>query len=110
MDLFEIGLVYKKGSQLFIAVASDTLISCKHGKAVKKKPTTKYDVVRSVTVEQISANWGITLDAFDREVGKYLGPPETCAKTRPRGARRSTAGEEDYWRRSRTGRIARPRV
>jgi hypothetical protein len=110
MGQFEIGLIYKKSGRLHIAVDPDTLVSCKNGKASKIKPTSKYEVVRSISVEALTESWGITLDAFDKLVGAYLGPPEGCVKARPRGTRRTTQTEEDYWKRSRTGRIARPRL
>lgn len=110
MGLFEIGLVYRKGPQVFIAVDERTLITCKDGREVEVRPTTKYDVVRSMSVEEISDHWGVTLDEFDRLVGKHLGPPAGAVKSRPRGTRRKTEDEDDYWKRTRTGRIARPRL
>jgi hypothetical protein len=86
MGFFEIGLVYQKGPQIFIAVDERSLVTCKGGEEIMVRPTTKYGVVRSISVEEISESWSITLDEFDRLVGKYLGPPPAVAKSRPRGS------------------------
>ena len=110
MNLFEVGLVYQKANQLFLAVESGILVGFKNGEKVEVRPTTKYSVVRSISVEALSEHWGIGLDEFDAKIGEYLGPSPDSVKSRPRGQRRSTASEDDFWKRSRTGRIARPRA
>ena len=109
MGLFEVGLVYKKNGRFHIAVDSGTLISCRNGRTIEVRPTAKCEVVRSVSVEEISEQWKVTLREFDKLIGEFLSPPPG-AKTRPRGSRRSSQNEEDYWKRARTGRIARPRL
>lgn len=106
MPEFEIGVVYQKGSQLFVAVDASALISLKSGSPVMVRPTTQYKLIRNATVEDLCENWGVELDAFDNLMRSYLGPPAEAAKPRPRGTRRQTTDEDDYWRRHRTGRIA----
>jgi hypothetical protein len=106
---FEIGLVYQKGNRLFIAIDPSTLVSFRGGAAAKIRPNTQYGAVRSCSVEKLCEQWEITLDEFDAEMSQYLFPQQTT-KTRPRGQRRTKGKERDYWRRHRTGRIARPKL
>ncbi|MCJ2512151.1 MAG: hypothetical protein LN409_02200, partial [Candidatus Thermoplasmatota archaeon] len=47
--------------------------------------------------EEISEQWKVTLHEFDKMIGEFLAPPPG-AKTRPRGSRRSSQNEEDYWK------------
>ena len=110
MVKFEIGLVYKRNQRFYLAVSSDKLITRKNGKMVETKPSAQYDVVRSISVEVLSESWGLTLDQFDQTTKEHLSPLETVGKTRPRGTCRKTSSEDEYWRRSRTGRIASPRL
>ena len=124
---FEIGVVYHKDSRFYIAVDGSTLVSCKGGKVVKKKtvtkkrltckskggkvvkrsPTTPYNVLRSISVESLCERWGITLDQFDAMMADHLSPSTENIKPRPRGTRRCKDADDLYWRRYRTGRIAR---
>ena len=107
---FEIGVVYKKNGRFFIAVDPSTLVSCKGGKAVSLRPNTQYSVVRSISVEALCEHWDITLELFDVLMADRLGPPKVMVKTRPRGSRRKKDDDDEYWRRHRTGRIARPKL
>lgn len=105
---FEIGVIYRKNSRLFIAVEPGCLITFKNGKLVKIRPLTGYDPVRFVSVEDLCSKWGITLDQLDEVTARFLAPPTDGLKTRPRGdsPRRQRAKEEALWRELRTIRIA----
>jgi hypothetical protein len=103
---FEIGVVYKKHSKHFIAVATSTLVSCKGGNLYEVKPSTRYKAVRSISVEDLCESWNVSLRQFDTMMADYL-KPQGELKTRPRGPRVSKGDDEEYWRRHRTGRIAR---
>jgi|3_EtaG_2_1085321.scaffolds.fasta_scaffold20298_4 hypothetical protein len=105
MSEFEIGIAYRKGSRLFIAVDQATLITCKGGVATKVRPTTKYDFVRCISVEKICEHWDIDISTFDELMSKCLVPSQIEIKTRPRGSRRRKGAEEEYWRMQRISRI-----
>jgi hypothetical protein len=108
MANFEIGLVYRKGPNYFIAVDQSTLVCCALGETSFVRPHSGYDMVRSISVEELCEKWEIELDEFDVLMADYLKPPETDLKTRPRGSKRKKTDDDEYWRRHRTGRIARP--
>lgn len=108
MANFEIGLVYRKGPRFFIAVSPTTLVSCQDGIKEQIQPRDGYDMVRSISVEELCLKWEIELYEFDALMSAYLKPPETTLKTRPRGTKRRKTDDDEYWRRHRTGRIAKP--
>jgi len=108
---FEIGVVYKKGPRYFIAVSDALLVNGNKGLVSEVRPYgANYDTVRSISVEDICDHWDISLDQFDVLMSAYLTPPETEVKARPRGSRRKKDDDDEYWRRHRTGRIARPKL
>lgn len=107
---YEIGVVYSKGPRLFIAVDARTLVGCSKGKVSEIKPQSQYTVVRSISVEKLCEKWDISLREFDALMSDYMAPPQTAIKTRPRGTRRTKDDDEEYWKRHRTGRIARPQL
>jgi len=110
MVTFEIGIVYKKDSRLYIAVDSSTLVTVKKGVVTEVRPNTRYKAVRSIPVEGLCEHWGITLDRLDAAMADYFAPPQTAIKTRPRGVKLNKTEDDEYWRRHRTGRIARPKL
>ena len=110
MPGFEIGVVYKKGSKYFIAVDAKTLVTCGKGRAAEVRPSTRYDMVRKISVDDLCGHWGITLDQFDVLMCSYIAPSQETAKPRPRGSRRPREADEELWRRHRTGRIAKSRL
>jgi urease accessory protein UreF len=59
MTEFEIGVSYRKDSRYFLAVAANKLITFKQGKLVEVSPYSKYDVVRSISVDELCARWNI---------------------------------------------------
>ena len=96
---FEIGVVYRKNSRHFLAVDDKTLITFgKDGSLQEVKPYARYDVVRSISVEELCGVWGITLDRLDQATSSYLAPAAEGLKTRPRGSRRQRAADEFAWR------------
>jgi len=103
---FEVGVVYRKGSRHFLAVSESTLITFKNGRVHEVKPYARYEVVRSISVEELCSRWGISLDGLDEVTSKYLAPSAEGIKPRPRGSRRRRAADEWAWRDLRTIRIA----
>jgi hypothetical protein len=104
---FEIGVVYKKNSRYHLAVSDRTLITfTKTGKVQEVKPYAKYEVVRSISVEELCSLWGITLDQLDKATAKYLAPSTEGLKTRPRGSRRQRVADEFAWKSLRLIRLA----
>ena len=71
MTTFEIGIVYKKESRLYIAVNSSTLVNAKNCLVTEVRPHTKYKVVRSISVENLC-------DFFDGHE-----PPNVVVKPSP---------------------------
>ena len=110
MAKHEIGIVYQKNSRYFIAVGEMTLVNCEKGLVTEVRPYTKYDTVRTISVEDLCEKWDITLDQFDVLMSAYLTPESADVKPRPRGSRRKKSSDDEYWRRHRTGRIARPKL
>ncbi len=103
--LFEIGVVYRKGSRCFLAVSDRMLITIKGDEVQEIRPTSRYDVVRSISVQELCAMWGITLEHLDATVVRYLAPSQEAIKTRPRGSRRQRALDELRWRSQRLVRL-----
>ncbi len=103
---FEIGVVYRRGNRLFLAVQTDVLVTFKDGAAQQVRPQGKYEVVRSISVEELCARWQITLDVLDTTTAAYLAPATEGLKTRPRGSRRTRVADEFAWRNLRLTRLA----
>lgn len=103
--LFEIGVVYRKNSRYYLAVSERTLITFKGGEVQEIRPYARYDVVRSISVEELCGKWGITLDHLDGVTARYLAPSAEGVKPRPRGSRRQRAADELAWRCLRTIRL-----
>jgi hypothetical protein len=103
--LFEIGVVYRKNSRYYLAVSERTLITFKNGEVQEIRPYARYDVVRSISVEELCQKWGISLDHLDGVTAKYLAPSAEGVKPRPRGSRRQRAADELAWRCLRTIRL-----
>jgi hypothetical protein len=106
MSQFEIGVVYRKNSRLFLAVSDKTLMTFKDKKVSEVKPYAKYEVVRGISVEELCSRWGVTLDELDKATSKYLAPSTEGIKPRPRGTRRKRAADEQAWRSLRMIRLA----
>lgn len=102
----EIGVVYRRGNRLFLAVRTDVLVTFKDGAAQEVRPQGKYEVVRSISVEELCARWQITLDLLDATTVSYLAPAAEGLKTRPRGSRRTRVADEFAWRSLRMIRLA----
>jgi hypothetical protein len=103
--LFEIGVVYRKNSRYYLAVSERTLITFKNGTLQEIRPYARYDVVRSISVEELCQRWSITLDCLDEATARYLAPSAEGVKPRPRGSRRQRAVDEMAWRSLRTIRL-----
>ncbi len=104
--LFEIGVVYRKANRLFLAVDERTLVTFKGGEPQEVRPTARYDVVRTISCEDLCQRWEISLDRLDEITAKYLQPAAEGLKTRPRGSRRPRVVDEQAWRSLRTIRLA----
>ena len=103
---FEIGVVYKKSGRYCLAVSGNSLITFNKDRKLQEiKPYAKYEVVRSISVEELCKLWGITLDALDKQTAKYLSPSNEGIKPRPRGSRRRRAADEFAWRNLRLTRL-----
>lgn len=103
--VFEIGVVYRKHNKHYLAVTNRILLSFKDGAPVEVKPNQRYDSVRSISVDELCRDWGITLKDLDEVTKAYLVMPAAVLKTRPRGSRKRRAADEDAWRALRTIRI-----
>ena len=108
LEQYEIGVVYRKQGRHFLAVAPRTLISFdKDGRKHEVRPTgTRYEAVRTISVEDLCRGWGISLSELDEVTTSYLAPPPETLKTRPRGSRRNRVADEFAWRSLRLIRLA----
>lgn len=104
--IFEIGVVYRKNSRLYLAVSETILITFKGGRPLEVTPQNRYEVVRSISVEDLCARWGITIDHLDRSTAHYLAPSPEGVKPRPRGSRRQRVADEFAWKSLRLIRVA----
>lgn len=95
---FEIGVVYRKNSRLFLAVSDRVLVGFKDGKCSEVRPYVKYEAVRGISVEEFCQQAGITLEDLDKVTAKWLAPSPEGLKTRPRGSRRQKSADEFAWR------------
>ena len=103
---YEIGVVYKKNSRLYLAVTDRELISFKKGQQIEVRPYVKYDVVRHLTVTDLCSRWGITTEALDHAAKSYFTPSQQGIKPRPHGSRSLRSTEDQRWRAYRTIRLA----
>lgn len=83
---YEVGNIYRQGKQYYIAIDHKELLSLKDGNPVRRKPVIQYDYVRTMTVEQLCQEWGISLDTLDHLMAPHVAPQSD--KTRPPGNRR----------------------
>lgn len=104
--MFEIGVVYRKNGRLYLAVSERDLITFKNGRVVEVKPYNKYEVVRSISVDELCKRWGITIEQLDRETAKFLAPSPEGIKPRPRGSRRQRVADEYAWKTLRLIKVA----
>lgn len=108
MDLFEVGVIYRKNSRYYLAVSEGLLVTFKDGRVQEVRPYARYDVVRAISVDELCEKWSITLDDLDQVTLRYLAPSPSGVKPAPRGSRRNRQAEEDAWKLIRSGRLARP--
>ena len=104
--LFEIGVVYRKNSRLYLAVSERNLITFRSGRMLEVKPYAKYEVVRSIPVDELCARWGITIEHLDKSTAHYLAPSPEGIKPRPRGSRRQRIADEFAWKSLRLIKVA----
>ena len=104
--MFEIGVVYRKNSRLYLAVSERNLITFRNGRAIEVKPYARYEVVRSISVDELCKRWGITIDHLDKSTAQYLAPSPEGIKPRPRGSRRQRVADEFAWKSLRLIKIA----
>jgi len=73
---FEIGVVYRnRYDRCFLAVDKRSLITFVHDVIVEcDEPNTKFNVVRTMSVEKLCHAWGITLDRLDQMSAEYFAP------------------------------------
>ncbi|MGD9725475.1 MAG: hypothetical protein AB7L09_00430 [Nitrospira sp.] len=107
MTKYEIGLVYEKDGHYWIATSETVLVNGEGGDITELRPSTKYDLVRSISVEELCEAWSLSLEQFDGLMSSYLAPSAAEVKSRPRGTRRPKSDDDEFWRRHRTGRIDR---
>lgn len=91
---FEIGVVYTKRAQLFLAVSQSTLVTIRAGEVQELRPTCAYDPARSVSVDELCRAWAISPEQLDRIAKKYVAPSSDGVMPRPRGTRRRAGVEE----------------
>ncbi len=73
---FEIGVVYRSCfDRYYLAVDKRSLITFVYDVIIEvDEPTTKFSVVRTMSVEKLCHEWGITLDRLDEMSAIYFAP------------------------------------
>ena len=104
--MFEIGVVYRKNSRLYLAVSERNLITFRNGRVMEVKPYARYEVVRSISVDDLCKRWGITIEHLDKSTSHYLAPSPEGIKPRPRGSRRQRIADEFAWKQLRLIKVA----
>ncbi|MEZ6187749.1 MAG: hypothetical protein R3F62_22405 [Planctomycetota bacterium] len=106
MSKFEVGVVYTRGNNYYLAVSPEILITFEGGEAREVKPKRGYEAVRGLSVEQLCLKWGVTLEHLDRATATYLAPSVEGIQPRPRGSRRRRAAADEFaWKEMRTIRL-----
>lgn len=107
MQPFEIGIVYKKYSRYYLAIAPALLITFVDGCAKEVRPhSPNYEAERSITVDDLCKVWHISLDDLDRMTAKFLPAPQDSIKSAPRGSRRAKQlNNELIWKEIRSARL-----
>lgn len=101
----EIGVVYKRGHQLFLAISDSILISYKRGEFVESPSSPSCLPARDTTVDDLCDSWGVSVDQIDEVMLSRMTPAAKKISRRRSTVQRSSIAEDDYWRRLRLSRI-----
>lgn len=73
---FEIGVVYRSQfNRYYLAIDKQSLLTFVHDVILEvDEPTNKFSVVRTMSVERLCEEWGITLDRLDEMSDIYFAP------------------------------------
>lgn len=91
---YEIGSVYRYNCELFLALSDRLLLTFKKGKPIRRKPTTQYQRVKAISVDQLCHKWNISAETLDKHTSEALAPH--TARTAPRGSAKRNE-DVDYY-------------
>jgi len=99
MQNFEIGCVYTRRKEYFLAVDTATLFTFREGKAVTLPPNSRmYVAARETSVAFLCEEWEVSSKELDAATMSFMSLAPT--QTAPRGTkarRRDTDKEEALW-------------
>lgn len=102
----EIGVVYQDDrGLLYLATSPDTLLTFRKRKPVLVTPAKKPHVYRTISVDDLTKRWHISLDELDAEMAKHRTLPPGRLKRPPVG-REAKSLLMLAWRETRMGRIS----
>lgn len=79
---YEVGMTYSKNNKYYLAISDRTLVTCKDGEFQEINPYSKYDPIRSLSVENLCKIWGIEISRLDELSRRYFTPND-CNDANP---------------------------
>jgi len=83
---FEMGVVYRDGERLFLAVASDLLLGYEGKGWYEERPTIRYQAIRNLSVSDLCEHWELASRELDEKLRSYFKPQILSHRRRARTA------------------------
>lgn len=79
---YEVGMTYTKNGKYYLAVGDKTLVTVKEGEFQEVQPYSRYEPVRSLSVDSLCALWEIGVERLDEVSQRYFTPAD-CHDANP---------------------------
>ena len=77
MAHYEIGMVYRKGENFYLAVGRQRILTGNRGRVKAVDCTDRFERAKSVSVSLLCRAWGISTSELDTITRSYLSPEPT---------------------------------
>ena len=95
---FEVGVVYKRGAQFYLAVDVDALLTFRAGVAAELHPhdasVSRFQPLRVISCADLAARGGVSGEVIDAAAARWLAPCISGVRAEPRSRARPAGGEE----------------